>query len=245
MRAESEKSVSILVPTYHEVDNIAMLVERIAKVDFQGWMFDVVIIDDNSQDGTEEMVEKLRQRYAWLHIVVRKCQKGLSRSILEGFKQRNPLIYVVMDADLSHPPEKIPALLTALSAEGVEMVIGSRYVLGGSSDTAWSFVRKCISRAAAFMARGVIALPVKDPLSGFLAIKRTTLDRARTLDPIGWKIGLELMVKCQCQHVIEIPIHFSEREKGQSKLTFGVIMAYFKHLYRLFFYQWTHRHLLK
>ena len=142
-----------------------------------------------------------------------------------------------MDADLSHPPEKIPLMLAILDQPNIDIVIGSRYVKGGSVDHKWPFIRKLTSRVAALLAKIVLINNVKDPLSGFLAVRKNTFVAGDPLTPIGWKIGLELMVKCRCKNIREIPIHFSQRRHGKSKLNFRISMDYLRHVMKLLRYR--------
>ncbi|MCD6039171.1 MAG: Undecaprenyl-phosphate mannosyltransferase [Gammaproteobacteria bacterium] len=233
MDTAGSKNFSIVIPTFHEARNIPELVKRIAHIDFGTRIFEVILMDDDSQDGIEEIVETLQGQYAWLKLIIRKGKKGLSESVLEGFEQANYPVWIVMDADLSHPPEKIPEMLAALAQSQVDLVIGSRYIHGGSSDEMWPIVRRALSHLAAFVARIVIGLSINDPLSGFLALKRETFYAGAKLEPIGWKIGLEIMVKCRCKQIQEIPIHFTQRTQGASKLSLKVIINYLRHLSRL------------
>jgi dolichol-phosphate mannosyltransferase len=234
---KSRPSLSIVIPTFKEAANINPLVNRLAALSFEDRLFEVLLIDDNSNDGTVDIVNQLRQQYPWLQLVVRQAPRGLSRSVLNGFELASYDLLVVLDADLSHHPEKIPELLLHLEQPETDMVIGSRYVDGGKIDSDWPLHRIAISKLSAWAARFLLRLPIKDPLSGFIGIKREVMNRAKDINPIGWKIGLELMVRCRCQTITEIPISFSERHAGYSKLTLHVGMNYLKQLAILFFYK--------
>lgn len=230
-------SVSVIVPTYQEVDNIPLLVDRIAQVrDEHNLDLELLIMDDDSRDGTEEVVDGLGK--PWVRLVVRKENRGLSPAVVDGMRLARNDVLVCMDADLSHPPEAIPDLLEALTQD-YDFAIGSRYVEEGSTDESWSFFRRLNSRVAT-----LLALPftrVKDPLSGFFALRREAFQAARQLDPIGYKIGLELIVKTGSEFIKEVPIHFSERKLGESKLTFAEQVRYLQHLKRLFIYSFGDR----
>lgn len=228
---------SIIVPTFKEANNISLLVQRIAQIDVGNQPFEVIIVDDNSQDGTIEIIHQLRTTYSWLKLIVRSTQKGLSASALEGFKQANYPVLILMDADLSHPPEKIPEVLKALAEPDTEMVIGSRYIQGGSSDEQWPFIRKITSHLGAGMARMLLFTKITDPLSGFFAIEKKYCFSGDPLDPIGWKIGLEIMVKRRLKNIKEISIHFTERHHGTSKLNIAVGFSYLLHINKLIFYR--------
>lgn len=228
---------SIVIPTYHEAENIPLLIKKLSHVNFYEKKFEVLLIDDNSQDNTREVVSLLANKYSWLKLITRKGKRNLSASILEGFQQASYPIVITMDADLSHPPEKINHLIDALLENNVDMVIGSRYITGGSVDPAWPLTRKIFSQVSAWIARVLFISAVKDPLSGFIAIKKSTVLSGRPLNTIGWKIGLEIIIKCGCKNIKEIPIHFSERINGKSKLTMKIALSYFYHLTRLLCYK--------
>jgi dolichol-phosphate mannosyltransferase len=232
-----EANFSIIVPTFREAKNIPELVKRIAQTDFLGRQFELILVDDNSQDGIVELIADLQKHYPWLKLIVRKGPKSLSASAMEGFEKARFPFLVLMDADLSHPPEKIPAMLAALLEPGVDFVIGSRYIQGGSADEAWPVARKITSRVAAFLAQLLISKRIKDPLSGFFALRKEKLVQARQIQTIGWKIGLELMLKCYCKNIKEIPIHFSERLYGKSKFNFKVAYEYLRHVRHLLLFK--------
>ncbi len=170
-------------------------------------------------------------------MVVRDGERGLSPAVLDGIRQVNYPVVVVMDADLSHPPEKIPDMILAL-ASGQEFVIGSRYVPGGGTDDEWGFFRWLNSRVATLLARPLT--DAHDPMAGFFAFRRSEIDKARYLNPIGYKIGLELIVKCGLENVGEVPIQFIDRRFGQSKLSFKEQLRYLQHLRRLYIYKFAY-----
>jgi len=232
-----EDGFSIIIPTFNEVDNIPILAERIAATHFNQRPFEVILVDDNSQDGSAMLVEKLRTQYPWLSMLERKKKPDLSRSILDGMQAAKYPVCITMDADLSHPPQKIIEMLTTLAEPGVDAVFGSRYMPAGSIDESWSFLRKSISRGSALLARILLPFPMTDPLSGFMAIRKQTVFSGAALEPIGWKIGLEILIKCRCQCVKEIPIHFSNRYIGYSKLTLKIGLQYLQHVAALTYFK--------
>lgn len=237
MNNSLNESVSIIIPTLCEARNIPELLKRIAQLNWGVRSFEVIVVDDNSQDGIVEAVDALSLLYPWLRLIVRYGKKGLSQAVIDGFDVAKYPILIVMDADLSHPPEKIPEMLAMIENNDVDMVIGSRYIQNGSSDTTWPIARKRVSVFAAWIARMLVAVSVKDPLSGFIALRKKTYLSATVLKPIGWKVALELMVKCKCKNIKEIPIHFSKRVHGHSKLTSKVILDYLAHIWRLAWYK--------
>ncbi len=223
--------VSIIVPTYREALNIPELTKRIdAAMRPTGHEFDLWLMDDPSGDGIDRVVAELG--HSWVHLVTRTPPRGLGFAVLEGLRKAPGDILVVMDADLSHPPERIPDLVRAAEQPENHLVIGSRYAAGGTIDGGWSILRHINSRAATWLAR--LFTWVKDPMSGFLAMRRDILQRAvGELDPIGYKIGLELIVKCRCRTVAEVPIHFSDRALGKSKMGLKEQIRYVVHVRRL------------
>jgi dolichol-phosphate mannosyltransferase len=228
------RPVSVIVPTYREAGNLPTLIERIdALRQSQGMEVELVIADDDSRDGTEELVERAQK--PWVRLLVRKANRGLSRAVIDGLALAKHEYLVVMDADLSHPPETIPALLSALES-GADFALGSRYVEGGSTDAEWGAFRWLNSQVATLLARPFTK--VKDPMSGFFALRRETLESGGPLNPVGYKIGLEIIVKCGCERVVEVPIHFVDRQVGESKLTLKEQLKYLQHLGRLFTYKY-------
>ncbi len=195
-----------------------------------GHAFDLWLMDDPSGDGIERVVAELK--LPWVHLITRTPPRGLGYAVLEGLRKAPGDILVVMDADLSHPPERIPALVDAAERAENHLVIGSRYVSGATIDGGWSLLRHINSRGATLLAR--LFTWVNDPMSGFLAMRRDILDRATgELDPVGYKIGLELIVKCHCRKVAEVPIHFSDRQLGKSKMGLREQIQYVVHVRRL------------
>ena len=222
-------SVSVIVPTYKEADSLPALLDRLSALR-EATLPDlrVLIMDDDSGDGTEALIAGRGER--WVTLVVRKEDKGLSQAVVDGFERGKGDVLVCMDADLSHPPERIPDMLEALEG-GADFVVGSRYVKGGSTADSWGFLRWLNSWVATVLARPFTS--IRDPMSGFFALRRETFQAAKRLNPIGYKIGLELIVKCKCKKVVEIPIHFSQREFGESKLNLRQQLLYLNHLCRL------------
>lgn len=228
-------SLDIVVPAYQESENIQPLIERISAVrETVSFDINVYIVDDNSNDGTEDAVKALA--LDWVNLIVRKTDRGLSSAVLRGFDEGSGDIVLVMDADLSHPAEAIPAMVAELQ-DGADFVVGSRYIEGGSTDDNWGFYRWLNSQIATLLARPFVK--IKDPMSGFFAIKRDQYQQAEALNPIGYKIGLELIVKCGCKKVVEVPIHFTDRVRGESKLTLKEQLKYVQHVRRLFLFKYA------
>jgi dolichol-phosphate mannosyltransferase len=225
-------SVSVIVPTYREAENLPVLVPRIAAALRQaGLTGEILIIDDNSPDATAQVCARLAEEHP-VRLAVRTEERGLSSAVLHGMSLARGDVLVVMDADLSHPPEQVPDLVNALGEEGVDFVIGSRYVAGGKTAEGWGLLRWLNSKGATLLARPLTA--AADPMAGFFALRRATLEAAASLDPVGYKIGLELIVKCGCKKVREVPIAFANRLHGESKLSLKEQVNYLRHLKRLY-----------
>ena len=219
-----------MIPTYNERPNLLELVNRIEQAckgaDIR---VEMVIIDDNSPDGTGAYAEDLGKDHD-IKVIHRSGKLGLSTAVMSGFEVASGDIVVVMDADLSHPPEKIPEMIGRIESGDAQMVVGSRYVKGGAVEN-WPVHRRAISKGATLLARGLTK--VKDPMSGFFAMKRSVVDDVE-LNPIGYKIGLEILVKGKYDSVVEVPITFADRKAGKSKLGASVYLKYLDHCTRLY-----------
>jgi len=231
--------ISVIVPTYREADNLPVLVGAVADA-LAGTAggYEIIVIDDNSQDGTEQACAELARTYP-LRLLVRRHERGLASAVVHGMREARGTWLVVMDADLSHPPDAVPSLLEPLRAGKADFVIGSRYAPGGSTEEGWGLYRWLNSKVATLLAWPLAR--VRDPMAGFFALPRSLFESAGTLDPIGYKIGLELLVKCRCRRVVEVPIHFRNRLHGQSKLNLREQVNYLRHLLRLYRFRLKHR----
>ena len=231
-------AVTVVVPTYREAASLPHLLNKLSILrDELGGRLDVLIMDDDSRDGSQEAVAARAER--WVQFVIRTSDRGLSPAVLDGFRRAGGDVIVCMDADLSHPPSAVPQLIAKL-ADGADFVIGSRYVDGGSTADDWGFLRWLNSRVATLLARPLTT--VRDPMAGFFALRRSTFEAGRDFNPVGYKIGLEFLVKCGCEKVVEVPIHFEDRQYGESKLTLKQQLLYLQHLRRLYVFKfgvWT------
>ncbi len=224
--------ISIIVPTYNEKDNVAPLVARIAKA-LSGQDYEILLVDDNSTDGTIAAAEALAPRYP-VRVLVRREEKGLATAVLHGLAHAEGQIIGVMDADLQHPPEVLPKLVEAIEA-GADLAVASRYVPGGGCPQ-WGLVRRIISKVALNIAH--LLLPssrrVKDPMSGFFMFRRDRLG-ATGLKPIGYKILLEIMLAGDFKDVREVPFIFEDRSAGASKLRASTQLEYLRHIFSLMY----------
>jgi len=224
------EKVSIIVPSYNERDNVRPLLTRIHAA-LAGYDYEVIVVDDNSQDGTIDIVNSLAGEFP-VRLLVRTEERGLSTAVIHGIRHAGGSIIGVMDADLQHPPEKLPDLVKAIES-GADMAFGSRYVPGGGVPH-WSTLRKIISRGASLIAH--VLLPavrrVKDPMSGFFMFRRDRVD-PDVLKPIGYKIAMEILLLGRFENVVEVPYVFEDRSAGASKLKASTQIEYLRHILSL------------
>ena len=227
--------ISIVVPTYREADNLALLAEAVDEaLSGPGHGYELLFIDDDSRDGSEEICAELSARFP-VRIIVRKGERGLATAVIHGISMASGDIVVVMDADLSHPATAIPAMIERLRSGESDFVLGSRYVEGGSIHDGWSVFRQLNSIIPSLLAKPLC--PLKDPMSGFFAIRRTDMPLESQLSPVGYKIALEIFVKGRFDQPSEVPIHFSNRQHGESKLSLKEQLDFLRHLARLYAYK--------
>ncbi|MFH1126426.1 MAG: polyprenol monophosphomannose synthase [Candidatus Altiarchaeota archaeon] len=223
--------VSLIVPTYNEGENIKTLADGVFKVVGKSNLdLELVVVDDNSPDGTAKAAEELGREYP-IKVFCRTKERGLSSAVPEGFKHAGGDVLGVMDADLSHPPEKIPEMIGALGK--ADIVVGSRLIEGGGVED-WPLSRKLISEGATLLARPLTS--VSDPMSGFFFMKKTVIEGVK-MNPMGYKILLEILVKGKYKNVAEVPFLFLNRKVGKSKLNMRIQMQYLMHLLRLYLYK--------
>ena len=197
---------------------------------------DLIIVDDNSPDGTGQVADDLATRYP-IKVVHRAGKLGLGTAVVEGFRASDAEIVGVIDADLSHPPALVPRMLDAMRETGADFVIGSRYVPGGGTGD-WPFSRELMSRFACLLARGLT--PVRDVTSGFFLVRR---ERAQgvTISAGGFKICLELLIRSAPALVVEVPYVFRTRTAGESKMNLKEALGYLTQLRDLHAYRRAHR----
>ena len=240
--ASSPPPVSIIVPVFEEAPNVKPLAERVAKaMSESGRAAELIFVDDDSRDGIDQVVDALQLDLS-VRLIVRRGERGLSGAVLRGFREAVHDRFVVMDGDLQHPPELITALLDALDQDDTDFVLATRYVADASVAAQWPLIRRIISRVATRLAQPLA--PLSDPMSGFFALHRRTWEQADPLDPIGYKIALELYVKGKCKRPREVPIQFGTRQGGKSKLGMGTQVRYLRHLYRLYRYRFPQQTLM-
>lgn len=212
-----------MVPTYNEAGSLPLLVDRLVKA-FAGREWELVVVDDGSPDGTADLADGLGKIHP-IRVIRRPGKAGLASAVVAGFAAAKGDVLLVMDADLSHPPEVAPKLADAI-ANGADLAVGSRYVRGGGIED-WPMRRQVVSRVACLM--GQVLVPVRDSTSGFFALRRSVVDGVK-LNPIGFKIGFEVMARGRYKKVVEVPYTFRDREHGSSKFGQREIVQYVQQL---------------
>jgi dolichol-phosphate mannosyltransferase len=217
-------SVLVVVPTFNELDNLEIIAERVRASVPDAHL---LVVDDNSPDGTGKLADELADRDDHVHVLHRAGKNGLGAAYVAGFgwaREQGYDVVVEMDADGSHAPEQLPRLLAAL--ENADLVLGSRYVPGGSVVN-WPKSRELLSRGGNFYTRMLLRLPLQDATGGYRAYRRTVLD-GLPLDKISsqgycFQVDLAWQTWQQGHRVVEVPITFVERERGESKMSRRIV----------------------
>lgn len=235
----SKAKLSIIVPTYNESQNIVRMLDSIAETLSPYKGSEIIVVDDNSPDGTAEMAKShakiiSTKKKIRIEIISRNGKFGLSSAIIKGVQYASGDCLVIMDGDFSHPPQVIPSIIQALQDSNYDIVIASRYVKGGSI-IGWPFKRRLMSKGATKIAQYGLGIDVKDPVSGFFAFRRDIISGLK-FDAIGYKMLLEILVKTKGARVKEIPYTFTNRRIGASKLDASVMFDYLGAVLRLYRY---------
>jgi dolichol-phosphate mannosyltransferase len=218
--------LSVIVPTYNERGGLPELLDRLnAAFDLAGLTAEVIVVDDGSPDGTADLAETLADRYP-VRVLRRPGKMGLASAVLDGLKLAQGDIIAVMDADLSHPPEALPPMVRAVEEGDAELAVGSRYVKNGGMED-WPWHRQLVSQVANKLTWGLT--PVHDATSGFFVVRRSAIEGVG-LNPIGFKIGLEVLARARYQRCVEVPFIFTDRKHGFSKFTSREVAAFLKQL---------------
>lgn len=215
----------VIIPTYNEIENITQIIEAVLGLPED---FHVLIVDDNSPDGTAGVVKRLQEQYATLHLLQREGKNGLGTAYVDGFKwalQRDYPYIFEMDADFSHNPADLSRLLASCKEKG-GMVIGSRYVTGVNVVN-WPLNRVLLSYGASIYVRWITRMPVKDTTAGFVCyakevLAQINLDRIRF---VGYAFQIEMKYRVYVKQfpITEVPIIFTDRTRGESKMSKGII----------------------
>jgi dolichol-phosphate mannosyltransferase len=230
----TREKLALVIPTLNEAENIGGLLQHVRSVlDPVGIPYEILVVDDDSGDGTGDVVSAIAKLDPRVRLLVRKGQRGLSGAILHGWQNTDAAILGVMDADLQHPPELLPQLVAGIRA-GHDLVIGSRYTPGGDLGK-WNPMRKFLSAAAVWVTWPLQKrkLRAKDPMSGFFLVRRSCIDRVH-FQQSGFKLLLEVLVCGRIGSVEEVPFAFGSRYRGASKAGFKVGWDYARLLVRLY-----------
>ncbi len=218
-------TVLVVVPTYNEISNIGITVSRVMAQPIDG--LHMLVVDDSSPDGTAEIVRRLQTRHANLHLIVREGTRGLGRAYVRGFEfalQQGFDLIFEMDADGSHNPDDLPRFLELM--DRYDLVIGSRYVEGGGISD-WPMGRMLLSRGANLYARAVTTLPIHDCTSGFKCYRRAVLEAfdlsAISANGYAFQIEVHFLAHRCGFRISEIPIVFTDREEGSSKMNLRIM----------------------
>ena len=225
--------LALVIPTLHEGANIRSVLERVgASLAPLGVPYELIVVDDDSQDGTENIVRGISAQDERVHLLVRRGQRGLAGAVSDGWKCSEAEVLGVIDADLQHPPELLSQLWEKVQA-GYDIVIASRYAAPGSMSS-WNPLRRAISELGIVLAKPLQkrAMRVKDPLSGFFLVRRRCLEGLE-LQRHGFKLLLEILVRGNIGSVAEVPFTFGTRQGGESKASVATGLHYFYLLGRL------------
>jgi dolichol-phosphate mannosyltransferase len=233
MSEERHHKLGLVVPTLNEAGNIPVLLDRIREsLTSTRIGYEILVVDDDSQDGTANVVKEYAKQDARVRLFVRKGSRGLAGAVIHGWKHSDADLLGVIDADLQHPPEVLPSLVAPV-LDGADITIASRYA-SGNGVSEWNKFRLFVSRAGTLATAPLQRkdLRVKDPLSGFFIVRRECIDGLE-LQPEGFKILLEILVKGRIRKAIEVPFEFGNRHAGKSKADFKVALQYFTLLGKL------------
>jgi len=231
---QSTEKIVLVIPTLREAENLPALLDDVrAVLTPTGIYFEILVVDDDSRDGTEELVNAIHEADPRVRLLVRKGERGLSGAILYGWKHCDACILGVMDADRQHPVSLLPQLIAEV-LDHHDMVIGSRYIDGGCLGE-WNPLRKFFSAAAIWVTWPIqrTRVRVKDPMSGFFFVRRKCIEKIE-FQPTGFKLLLEILVRGRVETVSEVPFLFGHRERGASKASLKVGWDYACLLVRLY-----------
>lgn len=227
--------LSLVIPTYKERDNIQNVVSILSQLLDESipGNYELIVVDDDSPDRTWEIAQSLTTEYPQLRVMRREQERGLSSAVIRGWQAATGSVLGVIDGDLQHPPEVLMQLLRSVE-QGADLAVASRHVEGGGVSS-WSVVRRLLSRGAQLL--GLVILPgvlgrVSDPMSGYFMVRRSAIANA-TLNPVGYKILLEVIGRGKVDEVAEVGYVFCERKEGESKVTWKQYIDYIHHLVRL------------
>lgn len=226
---------SLIVPTYNEGRNVEQIVRVLSGLLDHSLPndYELIIVDDDSPDGTWEIAQRLTVDYPNLRVMRRQDERGLSTAVIRGWQAARGEVLGVIDGDLQHPPEVLLNLLQAIR-NGADLAVASRHVDGGGTSD-WGLIRRILSRGAQLI--GLMILPnvvgrVSDPMSGYFMVKRSAIAEC-LMSPLGYKILLEVIGRGHIKRVTEVGYVFQERQEGESKVTWRQYVEYLMHLGKL------------
>ncbi|MCC5635534.1 glycosyltransferase [Nostoc sp. CHAB 5844] len=226
---------SLIIPTYKERDNIEKVIKILSELieEFLPEDYELIVVDDDSPDRTWEVAQSMMAEYPNLRVMRRQQERGLSSAVIRGWQVARGRVLGVIDGDLQHPPEVLAQLLLSIE-QGADLAVASRHVEGGGVSS-WSAMRRFLSRGAQVL--GLIVLPgvvgrVSDPMSGYFMVRRSCIAGV-TLNPVGYKILLEVIGRTNVGEIAEVGYVFCERKEGESKVTWKQYVEYLHHLLRL------------
>ena len=216
-------SISVIIPTFNEIENIQNFLSLLGK-SLESWDYQLIVVDDNSPDGTSKLVDYLAERDSRIKSLSRPTKLGLGSAILDGFRESTGDLVVMMDADMSHNPSDLPKLLDA--AKGMDLVIGSRYVKN-SSINGRSLLRRISTRLSIWITKICLGLKPSDTTSGFVVYQKDFLTEVRPrLHNTGFKLLTEILALAPEARIKEIPITFVERTLGRSKYSIKEVLKF-------------------
>jgi dolichol-phosphate mannosyltransferase len=225
--------LSVITPTYNEAKNIGRFLDEVSRA-LEGFHYEVIVADDDSPDLTWQRVQEVAEKNPRVKVLRRTSNRGLSAAVIDGFASATGEVAVCMDADLQHDPTALPKMFAKIQ-QGADLVVGSRYVAGGSVGE-WGPFRRLTSWSATKMAQILLSARLTDPMSGFFMMRREDFLRIRdSLNVAGFKILLEIVARMKPKALAEVPIVFRTRVAGESKLSGRVIFQYLQQLWRLSF----------
>ncbi|OGH65357.1 MAG: hypothetical protein A3B83_04785 [Candidatus Magasanikbacteria bacterium RIFCSPHIGHO2_02_FULL_33_17] len=224
--------LAIIIPTLNERGSLPLLFNEMDQIyqniKDKGFEPEIIIIDDNSNDGTQQFVEEYSHNSPYKTKLIERKERGLATAVIRGFTETEADVLCVMDADLSHPPALIPKLIE--NSKSFDIVLPCRNMIGGGAEE-WPIHRKLTSMFATSLVK-LLGITVRDPMSGFFLIHKKVIEDVK-LNPIGYKILLEILVKGKYKNYIEVPYIFRNRAVGNSKMSGKIIGQYLKHLWEL------------
>ncbi|MCM8535679.1 MAG: glycosyltransferase [Lentisphaeraceae bacterium] len=222
---------SLIIPVYNESENLPILVEDICRLGIDS-LQEIIIVDDSEDDSTKNSIKPFLDKVS-INYIHRRQRLGLATAVIEGFQEAKSDWLICMDGDGSHPVSMLASFEKSMNDAALDVLVGSRYIAGGALASDWPWYRRLVSKLFCLFVRPLTA--VSDSMSGCFAVrKKAFLENAPTFSPIGYKILLELLVKIPEVKFKEVPLCFSQRMKGDSKITQKIMLESICHIYKLY-----------